>query len=354
VVAPTMLPTISVVIPTYNGEAWIADALDSVFRQTHPPNEVIVVDDASSDGTTQQVTTLAIDAPVPVHLIRHETNSGSPTPTLNTGITRATGEFIAVLDQDDVFLPTKLECQARALSGDPGLSFVFSLFRRQNNYGALWDLTAARSRVRHFRRWMSSCNGFLRCEGSVALEAITRSPTHFFGGFPGFMFRRSAWERKGGLDESLVIGADFEFLCWLCTQGAVGLIPEIHYQRHEHGANISRSTGIRGHLDVIKVLLRYADTAGAPETPRVFRNAIHHHLWDIARRLASGGHRQAAREVSATVSEMVGASWQVPVQRLAIPAYVGYYRVIGRPWKITADQADEAVELAKAAAGLLA
>jgi len=344
------LPSISVVIPTHNGEAWIGDTLESVFTQTHLPDEVIVVDDASSDDTAQRVIDLAVDAPVPVHLICQKVNSGAPAPVLNIGIARATGELIAVLDQDDTFLPTKLEMQARALAADAGLSVVLSLFRRDNGYGVLWDIMTARLRVRHLRRRMKSSNGILQCDGSAALEAITRSSTNFFGGFPGFMFRRSAWERKGGFDESFVVGADFEFLCWLCKQGIVGLVPEIHYQRREHGANFSRNTGIRGHLDVVKALLRYTDVGNVPNTRHAFKKAIQHHLWDIARRLASAGHRQAASEVTAVLVEMTGASWRVPVQRLTIPAYVGYYRLIGRPWKISMEQADEASELARVAA----
>lgn len=347
--APTTLPTISVIIPTYNGEKWISATLDSVFRQTQLPNEIVVVDDASSDTTAGRVLDFADNASIPVHLIRCGTNSGSPAATINKGIARASGDLIAVLDQDDVFLPSKLALQARVLAGNPGLAFVFSLYRRNNRYGAMWDLPGTRLRVRHFRRLMTSCDGFLRCKGSVGLQALTCSATNFFGGFPGFMFRRKAWEQKAGLDESLLIGADFEFLCWLCTQGDVALIPEIMYQRQEHGGNISRSAGIRGHIDVVKVLLRYADFSASPAASLAFRTAINRHLWNIARRLASAGHRHSARKVGATAAAMMNDRIRVTAQRLAIPAYVGYYRLIGRPWQVSAEQAAEASTLAETA-----
>lgn len=344
-----MLPTISVVIPSYNGEAWIADTLASVFSQTHLPDEVIVVDDASTDETVERVMRLANDAPVPVHLIQQPTNSGCPATSINAGIAHASGELIAVLDQDDVFLPPKLERQAGLLAADPGLAFVFSLYRRHNRFGTLWDLPAGRFRIRHFQRRMKSSKGCLRCDGAAALEAITRSATNFFGGFPGFMFRRSAWEKKAGLDESFVVGADFEFVCWLCTQGAVGLIPEFQYRRHEHGNNISRSSGIRGHLDVVRALLRYADLNTAAELSRAFRRSIAGHLWDIARRLASGGYRHASQTVAKAASEMTGADGYRRTQRLAIRAYVVYYRLIRRPWQISAAQAEEALAVARTA-----
>lgn len=348
-VALVTLPSISVVIPTHNGDAWIADTLASVFTQTYLPHEVIVVDDASIDDTAQCVIDLAIDAPVPVQLIRQEVNSGAPAPVINIGIARATGELIAVLDQDDSFLPTKLETQARALAENLELSFVLSLFRRDPGFGGPWDVMAARWRVRHLKRRTRPSNGVLHCDGSTALEAIALSSSNFFGGFPGFMFRREAWEEKGGIDERFTVGADFDFLCWLCTQGAVGLIPEIHYQRREHGTNLSRNTGIRGHLDVVIALLRYSDVGNTSKTRRTVRKAIHRHLWDIARRLASGGHSAAAREVSSTLAEIIGPGRRIPVQRLTIPAYVGFNRLLGRPWQISADQADEAAALTRTA-----
>lgn len=346
--------SVSVVIPTYNGEAWIAEALESVISQTHPPREIVVVDDASSDGTARRVQSVASNAPVPVDLIELDANRGSPAPALNIGIDRARGDLIAIIDQDDLFLPSKLESQAGALLANPHMSFVFSLFCRHGNGGSVRDAIAARFRTRRIRRRMHLADGVYRCDGPVALEELARADNNFFGGFPGFLFRRSAWQQKGGLDEGLVIGSDLEFLCWLCTRGPVGFIPEVHYRRREHGSNLTQRSGVRWRLDAISVLLRYADVPGTPDTPHILRDAIRRHLWAIARRLASGGHRRAAREVGDSVRSTMRSSWRRGVQRLAIPAYVGYYRLIGRPWDIPRRQADEAIQLAEAAHSKLA
>ncbi|MBU2677194.1 MAG: glycosyltransferase [Gammaproteobacteria bacterium] len=343
-----MIPTISVIIPTYNGAAWIAETLDSVFRQTQVPIEIIVVDDASTDGTAESVAALAADASVPIRIIEQPVNSGSPAPTLNVGMAQATGELIAVLDQDDLFLPSKLESQARALSEHPEMSLVFSLFANYEQ-GTKRRGRSAAARVRHIRRRMARQNDLYLCDGPVALEEFARS-INFVGGFPGFMFRRSAWLAKGGFDEHLRIAADYEFLCWLCTRGSVGFIPEIHYLRREHDTNLTRRTGVHWRLDAINVLLKYADHASTPAIPAIVRTTIHHHLWAVARRLASAGHQRSAGEVYAIVSQMVGGGWRALVQRLAIPAYVGFYRIFRQPWKIAADQADAAVRLSQAVA----
>lgn len=341
-------------MPTYNGEDWIRESLLSVFRQTHPPIEIIVVDDASTDSTAERVRKLAQNAPVPIRLVSRETNLGSPVPAMNVGIAQASGEFVAVIDQDDVFLPQKLEQQARALATNADMAFVFSLFCRCERRASLRSLIAARMRARRIRRRMSRHGDLLLCDGSIALEELSRSTANFFGGFPGFLFRRSAWQQKGGLDERLRIAADFDFLCWLCMHGSVGFIPDVHYWRREHGANLTLSTGIRWRLEAIGVLLGYPDSLDSAVSSRVIRESIQHHLWAVARRLASGGHRQASRDVQATLRELPRPGWRTTIERLAIPAYVVYCRLAGRPWEIPAEQAHEATALAQRVARRLA
>src|ERR1041384_767882 len=113
-----MTDTISVIIPTYNSEKFISQALDSVFRQTRRPMEVLVVDDASTDGTCELVAALAQSAPVRLRLCRLSTNSGGPARPLNVGIGQATGALIATLDHDDLMLPEKLALQVACLKRD--------------------------------------------------------------------------------------------------------------------------------------------------------------------------------------------------------------------------------------------
>src|SRR5262249_31104546 len=79
------LTTVSVIIPTYNGSAFLLDCLSSVFRQTQPPDEIIVVDDCSKDGTASMVAALARDSPVPLRVIPLVRNSGGPSRPLNVG-----------------------------------------------------------------------------------------------------------------------------------------------------------------------------------------------------------------------------------------------------------------------------
>jgi glycosyltransferase involved in cell wall biosynthesis len=105
----TALPSISAVIPLYNGSKFIEAALQSVFTQTLPPNEVIVVDDGSTDQGPAQVNAMAERYPI-VLLSRP---NGGQSAARNFGVAHSSGELIALLDQDDIWYPTHLEALTR-------------------------------------------------------------------------------------------------------------------------------------------------------------------------------------------------------------------------------------------------
>lgn len=97
--------TISAIIPLYNGERFIRQALASIACQTRPPHEIIVVDDGSTDGGVAAVEAFA--STVPVTILRKA--NGGQSSARNFGVERATGELIALLDQDDIWYPQHLE-----------------------------------------------------------------------------------------------------------------------------------------------------------------------------------------------------------------------------------------------------
>lgn len=113
-------PLISIVIPAYNAEAYVGEALESVFVQDYRPLEVIVVDDGSTDRTADLVRTYD-----DVHYLYQE-NAGIA-GAMNTGYQRATGDYIASLDADDIWMPNKLARQIQAFEEDPELDVVFGI-----------------------------------------------------------------------------------------------------------------------------------------------------------------------------------------------------------------------------------
>lgn len=101
---------VSIIIPTFNAQAHIAETIQSVFEQTHQCWELIVVDDCSKDDTEQVVQELIADEPR-ARLIRLADNSGGPATPRNVGIKHARGEFLAFLDADDIWCNEKLKSQ---------------------------------------------------------------------------------------------------------------------------------------------------------------------------------------------------------------------------------------------------
>ena len=119
-------PRVSVIIIVYNGEAYRAEAIDSVLAQSWPNFELLVVDDGSSDGS-RELTQCYVDAyPEQVRLLRHPggVNRGM-SATRNLGLAHAKGELIAFLDADDVWAPGKLAEQVAILDQEPEVGMVY-------------------------------------------------------------------------------------------------------------------------------------------------------------------------------------------------------------------------------------
>lgn len=104
-----MRPLCSVIIPSYNSYKYIGETIRSVSSQTYSNIEIIVIDDCSEDNTTNLVTNL-MNEDDRIILIRNENNIGVA-ETRNKGVQVANGEYIAFIDSDDCWLPTKLEKQ---------------------------------------------------------------------------------------------------------------------------------------------------------------------------------------------------------------------------------------------------
>jgi glycosyltransferase involved in cell wall biosynthesis len=112
-------PLVSCVVPVFNGERHLAEALDSILAQTHRPIEVVVVDDGSTDGSTS----VAERYGEPVRVVR-QANAG-PTAARDAGVRVASGELLAFLDADDLWLPEKLAVQLEHLAAHPSLDATF-------------------------------------------------------------------------------------------------------------------------------------------------------------------------------------------------------------------------------------
>jgi glycosyltransferase involved in cell wall biosynthesis len=116
-IQPEIAPRVSVIVPVYNGERFLAETIDSILAQTYPSCELIVVDDGSTDRTR------AIASSYPSVQYIYQANAGTAAAR-NRGIEVARGEFLAFLDADDLWMPDKLSVQMAAFEADPALEIV--------------------------------------------------------------------------------------------------------------------------------------------------------------------------------------------------------------------------------------
>lgn len=174
-------PLVSVIIPAYNAEAYLGEALHSVLDQTYDHLEVLVIDDGSQDRTAEIVREVAA-ADERVRLLQQE--NGGVAAARNYGIEYARGVYIAPLDADDLFYPRKLEAQvARMEDGGERVGMVYSWWISMDQEGRVFGGASP---------W--------NLEGEVYEQLLY---VNFIGNASVPLFRRSALEQVGGYDESL-------------------------------------------------------------------------------------------------------------------------------------------------------
>jgi glycosyltransferase involved in cell wall biosynthesis len=223
-------PLVSVVVPVYNGERFLAEALGSIFAQDYRPLEVVVVDDGSTDGSARVARGFA------EVVYAHQPNAG-PAAARNLGARLARGDFLAFLDADDVWLPGKLTRQMAALATDPGLDMVFGHAEQFVEAGA----------------------------AGVALTGPAVLPAHLPG---ALLIRRHRFDQVGGYQTDWIIG---EVVDWYARAMEAGLkaltLDQVVYRRRLHGANLTlRQPEPRGaYLAVVRAALarRRGRPAGA-------------------------------------------------------------------------------------------
>src|SRR5260370_32555542 len=121
---------VSVIIPTYNSAAYLGEAIHNVLAQTFQDFEVIVVDDASTDNTKEVVGLIGKR----IRYIRQD--RAGPSTARNHGILESSGDLIAFLDADDVWLPTKLAKQVDSLKQHPEAVLVYTDYNRSSEPGS--------------------------------------------------------------------------------------------------------------------------------------------------------------------------------------------------------------------------
>lgn len=189
-------PLVSVIIPTYNAASYIREAVDSALAQTYQNFEVIVVDDGSTDNTAEVLAPYIKEKKI---IYIHQENKGLPAAR-NTAIKASHGEFVALLDSDDIFLPNKLERQVSYLMQHPECGVCYCEFTHfyEENPKKLFRLN------------------YKYYSGDDVFPNLLRM--NFIGPL-GVVLRRSEMDRVGLFNETYRRSEDWEYWLRLARHG---------------------------------------------------------------------------------------------------------------------------------------
>lgn len=200
-----MSPLVSTIVPVYNGEKYVSEAIESILAQAYRPIETILVDDGSTDGTSEIAKRFS-----PNVKYWYQTNAGTGAAR-NRGIELAKGSFFAFLDADDLWLPDKLTVQMAAFHDDPETEIVFG-YVKQFYSPELDDIT--KSKLRCPDKAMPGC---LPCT---------------------MLIKRDAFFRVGLFETNWRLGQD---VSWIIRAREHGLravmVPHLVYMRRLHKDN---------------------------------------------------------------------------------------------------------------------
>jgi glycosyltransferase involved in cell wall biosynthesis len=219
---------VSCIVPVFNGERYLAQAIESVLQQTRAPCEIVVADDGSTDGTPD----LARGYGPPVRYVRQD-NAG-PAAARNLGLRTARGDLIGFLDADDLWHRDKLARQLEFLAARP-------------------EVDACVCHMRHF--WEDE----VRDEAESFRDHRIARPIPAYSSV-ALLAPRGLFERIGPFDEKLAHADDTEWFLRARSRGAViELLPEVLAFRRLHRGNRSRRRSAASHDEYLRLLKAHLD-----------------------------------------------------------------------------------------------
>lgn len=279
---------VSVVIPAYNGEAFVGRAIRSVLSQTHPEVEAVVVDDGSQDGTADVVRGLAAEDER-VRLVQKR-NAGLAAAR-NTGIENARGAFVNFLDADDWLLDHKLRLQLDAFAASPEGDLVYSDYVKvSESDGSEYDVP--------------------RGVPPVPFDELYVYRNWFAPMVP--LLRRRLVDRVGGFDDRFRAAEDWDYWLRCARHGAFVYAPGIVAKYRLHDAQMHRD-----HDRMNEAHLRLADKHFGDDPARHRSSMAYYHLDNAKFRKGRGEYLRMVRHLFGYVSNVSSLGearlvWRLP------------------------------------------
>ncbi|MBI5874103.1 MAG: glycosyltransferase [Candidatus Omnitrophica bacterium] len=224
-----MDPRVSVIIPVYENEQTIAEAIESVLQQEFSDFEIIIIDDGSTDGSKDIIELYRKRSPDKIKCIR-QSNQGI-SAARNNGIRIARGEYIAFLDADDLWIPEKLKTQVLFMDKEKNLGF---------SYTETFVVDIDCQLTGHWKH-INPTNTFEVLYNGNFIHTLT------------VMARRHCFDRVGLFDPHLAISQDYHMWLKLTKQFSFGHIsqPLAKYRIHSNNTSKDHSLRLKDHLYII-------------------------------------------------------------------------------------------------------
>ena len=213
VMGGSMDSRVSVILPTFNRADLIVDTLESLLAQTRPIDEILVIDDGSTDDTAARLA--AFGDKVTYH---HKENGGK-SAALNLAMTMIDGDCVWICDDDDLVLPDACERLMEALESDPNLDYCAGLHE---------DFVSDAKSGQIVRKEP----GYSKASSPNEIFSDALDGCHIFQ--PGLIVRRTHYDQMGPFDETLTRSQDYEMLLRLTRRGVGRVLPQTVFLHREH------------------------------------------------------------------------------------------------------------------------
>jgi glycosyltransferase involved in cell wall biosynthesis len=280
-------PRVSIAIPTWNGAGFVGETLSTALHQTFADLEVLVVDDASEDGTLEVV---AAAHDPRIRVLPGARRLGIP-GNWNRCLAEARGEYVKLLCQDDLLAPTAVERLVSALDAAPGSPLAFSRREiRHEGFEAPLPLlgdTYPRALDRFYASFAGRVSGLQIVSDALASG---QDPTVNLVGEPSFvLMRRDALRACGGFDAGLRQLVDWDLWLRLARLGPLAFVDESLgvFRVHPRGASAANNRRLRTRWEFLVILSRIRRDYG-PDLGAEGRRRLRREEWRCRRHLLGG------------------------------------------------------------------
>ena len=257
------MPTVSVIIPSYNHEKYVGECIQSVLDQSYQDFEIIITDDGSTDRTVEIIANLHDPR---IKLFRHSENKGAPA-SMNNCISHARGKYIAPLGSDDAWYPHKLEMQVEYMHAHPEIAVLFSkvdwmdetgllIPDEENAYKAVFDVEN-RTRFEWLRHFFQQGNCL---------------------NMPSSLIRSTCFKEIGLLNPLLAALHDFDLWVRICLEHDIMILDEklVRYRwmsDHSNASGDNLKSRLRSRFEYKQLLNDYLKIKDTDELLLIFPQA---------------------------------------------------------------------------------